>query len=195
MKWPWDCEFCARPIDIGTVFFTLETGGVGELCSVLLCCCFCLLPMSTAAAAVVEFFPHCLHLLFTNMRTRLGVAAHCCCYCCCNFSCGCYPLRLPPLMLLFSCQVGYVVVVRVLAAGGTFESVSTAAAAAFIYAIVVDVAAVPALCRPPSLNLQPRCVCLCVCYAHALLLSLLLPLFCTACGPLHTEAGVYPRCC
>ena len=44
---------------------------------------------------------------------------------------------------------------------GTFESVSTAAAAAAVYAVGVDVA-VPACCRSPGLNLQPRSFCLCV---------------------------------
>ena len=52
----------------------------------------------------------------------------------------------------------YVVVVRVVAVVGAFESVSTAAAAAAV-SVVVDVA-VPACCRPPGLNLQPRCFCL-----------------------------------
>ncbi|CAM9729593.1 unnamed protein product, partial [Laminaria digitata] len=27
LKWPKDCEFCARPIEVGTVSFTLEKGG------------------------------------------------------------------------------------------------------------------------------------------------------------------------
>ena len=49
----------------------------------------------------------------------------------------------------------YVVVVRVFAVVGTFESVSTAAvaSAAVVYAVViVGVVAVPARCRPPALN-------------------------------------------
>ena len=58
----------------------------------------------------------------------------------------------------------YVVVVRVVSVVGTFESVSTAAAAGVAYAVVVvvvvvvvEVVAVSAPCRPPALNLQPRC--------------------------------------
>ena len=101
LKWSKHSEFCARPIDVSTVSFTLEPGGGGELFSVLLCCCCycCLLRMSTVAAAVAEFFPH-LQFLFVNTRTRLGGAPRCCCCCCCFFPCYCNPARLPRLMLL-----------------------------------------------------------------------------------------------
>ena len=38
----------------------------------------------------------------------------------------------------------------------------SAATAAVVYAVVVDIVAVPARCRSPALNLQPRCFCPCV---------------------------------
>ena len=60
-----------------------------------------------------------------------------------------------------------VVVVRVDAVVGTFESEFTAAAAAIVYAVVVEVVAVPARCRPPASNLQPRCLAkICFIRAH-----------------------------
>ena len=48
-----------------------------------------------------------------------------------------------------------VVVVRVVAVVGSFGSVSTVAAAAVVYPVVVDVV-VRARCRPPALNLHSR---------------------------------------
>ena len=44
---------------------------------------------------------------------------------------------------------------------------STAAAAAVVYAVVVDVVALPARCRPPALNLQPRFICYCFLYTSS----------------------------
>ena len=106
----------------------------------------------------------------------------------------------------------YVVVVHVVVVVGTFDSESTAAAAVFYSAVVVDVA-LPACCRPPGLNLQPICFCLCVFYrsshremgisimpfVYALLrllpfaFVLLLPLLFTACVRFPTSG--YRRCC
>ena len=112
-----------------------------------------------------------------------------------------------PWCCLSCFRLVYVVVIRVVAVVGTFESVSTADAAAVVYAVNVDVVAVPARCRPPALNLYNQYVFAIICfyeltpryiwveYAYALLLPPMLPVFCTACVPFHTETVVYLRCC
>ena len=59
-------------------------------------------------------------------------------------------------MLLLSLQIDfYVAVVRVVAVVGTFESVSTAAAAV-VYVVVIGVVAIPARGRPPALNSRKK---------------------------------------
>ena len=131
-------------------------------------CCCCLPPMSTAAAAVVEFFPHYLPFYFVLIREHDLVAQP---FAAATAAAAPFPAVVTPRAYRPQCcfsrfRLVYVVLVCVVAVVGTFESVFTAAVAAFVYAVVavvvvvvVDVVAVPARCRPPALNLQPRCFC------------------------------------